>query len=298
MHALPLPLRPTSTSTSSSSGSSFNFSFLLFPSPSHSWGKIKRVTTAHSDRAFITTQLLQYNLNCLHIDSQPLLFKLYHSLFILQVKPNFNFLRELFHYIQQEIKHIHLPTSIQQQQQFLWPTFPISSKSPNLSREAFLFATLFSKYPFILVARNTRNSPFVNPQSNHLHHYITLHPRKKTSNTTVITMGFFEKLQSKLELYRLEKRYIRNRNRRSTFVSNAMYVDGEYVYQTPNATGSSTNSSSETPSEEPRRHSLDMRSTPEYSTQSSSQTEAQIPRKKLNRFSSMPGFGKGSRQEW
>ncbi|ATZ57509.1 hypothetical protein BCIN_15g00840 [Botrytis cinerea B05.10] len=35
-------------------------------------------------------------------------------------------------------------------------------------------------------------------------------------------------INQKLELYRLEKRYINSRNRRSTFVSDAVYVDGEY----------------------------------------------------------------------
>lgn len=58
--------------------------------------------------------------------------------------------------------------------------------------------------------------------------------------------GFFDRLQTtiqqKLELFRLEQRYTRRRHRRSTFVSNAVYVDGEYVYQTPNSTGSSSSS--------------------------------------------------------
>ncbi|KAI9809615.1 MAG: hypothetical protein M1825_000047, partial [Sarcosagium campestre] len=31
------------------------------------------------------------------------------------------------------------------------------------------------------------------------------------------------------ELYRLEQRYTRQRRRRSTFVSGARYVDGEYI---------------------------------------------------------------------
>ncbi|QSZ28809.1 hypothetical protein DSL72_003314 [Monilinia vaccinii-corymbosi] len=37
-----------------------------------------------------------------------------------------------------------------------------------------------------------------------------------------------EIINQKLELYRLEKRYINSRKRRSTFVSDAVYVDGEY----------------------------------------------------------------------
>ncbi|KAL2752037.1 hypothetical protein ACRALDRAFT_2030279 [Sodiomyces alcalophilus JCM 7366] len=58
--------------------------------------------------------------------------------------------------------------------------------------------------------------------------------------------SFFDRIQTsiqqKLELFRLEQRYTRRRHRRSTFVSNAVYVDGEYVYQTPNSTGSSSSS--------------------------------------------------------
>ncbi|KAF9696618.1 hypothetical protein EKO04_005641 [Ascochyta lentis] len=42
-------------------------------------------------------------------------------------------------------------------------------------------------------------------------------------------MGLFEKMQARLELYRLEQRYTR-REKRSTFISEAQYVDGEYVY--------------------------------------------------------------------
>ncbi|KAF2819759.1 hypothetical protein CC86DRAFT_127870 [Ophiobolus disseminans] len=42
-------------------------------------------------------------------------------------------------------------------------------------------------------------------------------------------MGIFDKLQARLELYRLEQRYTR-REKRTTFISEAQYVDGEYVY--------------------------------------------------------------------
>ncbi|KAF2134872.1 hypothetical protein P153DRAFT_278877 [Dothidotthia symphoricarpi CBS 119687] len=57
-------------------------------------------------------------------------------------------------------------------------------------------------------------------------------------------MGFFDKLQARLELYRLEQRYTR-REKRTTFISDAHYVDGEYVYaSSPSSakTSSSTNS--------------------------------------------------------
>ncbi|KAK2628843.1 hypothetical protein QTJ16_001946 [Diplocarpon rosae] len=43
-------------------------------------------------------------------------------------------------------------------------------------------------------------------------------------------MNLLELINSKLELFRLEQRYTRRRSRRSTFVSEAQYVDGEYVY--------------------------------------------------------------------
>ncbi|KAI1424175.1 hypothetical protein F5Y12DRAFT_753487 [Xylaria sp. FL1777] len=102
-------------------------------------------------------------------------------------------------------------------------------------------------------------------------------------------MGFLAKIQSKLELYRLEKRYTRNRHRRSTFVSNAMYVDGEYVLQTPSSTGSSTTRTND-------RHSVEMPVVPEYPNESQTSSSAS---RRLHRFSSMPGFGsKNSRREW
>ncbi|KAK8034428.1 hypothetical protein PG993_009423 [Apiospora rasikravindrae] len=100
--------------------------------------------------------------------------------------------------------------------------------------------------------------------------------------------SFLEKIQAKIELYRLEQRYTRNRNRRSTFISNAVYVDGEYVYNTPNTTGSSTNSSSSSsPVEQYSRHSAEDPRSPTHVLES--QTPAQ--KKRLNRLSSMPGFG-------
>ncbi|KAI0876220.1 hypothetical protein GGS24DRAFT_452447 [Hypoxylon argillaceum] len=110
-------------------------------------------------------------------------------------------------------------------------------------------------------------------------------------------MGFFEKIQSKLEIYRLEKRYTRNRHRRSTFISNAMYVDGEYVYQTPSSTGSSTTSTTSTrvSARTTARRSLEMPVVPENPDQALAAAQA----KRLHRFSSMPGFGsKSSRREW
>ncbi|KAF9248567.1 hypothetical protein DTO027I6_512 [Penicillium roqueforti] len=61
---------------------------------------------------------------------------------------------------------------------------------------------------------------------------------------STVTMGLFDKLQAKLELYRLEQRYAR-RKHRSNFSTGAQYVDGEYVYtgpSSPTSTGSSKQS--------------------------------------------------------
>ncbi|KAF2729002.1 hypothetical protein EJ04DRAFT_569021 [Polyplosphaeria fusca] len=55
-------------------------------------------------------------------------------------------------------------------------------------------------------------------------------------------MGIFEKLHARLELYRLEQRYTR-REKRTTFFSDAQYVDGEYVYaSSPTSTKTSSSS--------------------------------------------------------
>jgi len=57
-------------------------------------------------------------------------------------------------------------------------------------------------------------------------------------------MGFLESLRSKYEIYRLEQRYTR-RDKRTTFASGAVYVDGEYVYSTnSNSSASSPTSMS------------------------------------------------------
>ncbi|KAI5920539.1 hypothetical protein F4810DRAFT_682358 [Camillea tinctor] len=106
--------------------------------------------------------------------------------------------------------------------------------------------------------------------------------------------SLLEKIQAKIELYRLEQRYTRNRHRRSAFVSNAMYVDGEYVYQTPNTTGSSTNSSNassaaSSPVDQTRRRSFEDPASPTHQT--TIEADTSIRKKRSNRFSAMPGFG-------
>ncbi|KAL8377286.1 hypothetical protein RB595_008122 [Gaeumannomyces hyphopodioides] len=87
--------------------------------------------------------------------------------------------------------------------------------------------------------------------------------------------GFIERIQAKIELFRLEQRYTKRRNRRSTFVSNAVYVDGD-----------SPSQASPRPQTPPRRAA-----TAAFTTDNIPEAPAMKPGKKLNRFSSMPGFG-------
>ncbi|KIX00958.1 uncharacterized protein Z518_10024 [Rhinocladiella mackenziei CBS 650.93] len=59
-------------------------------------------------------------------------------------------------------------------------------------------------------------------------------------------MGLIDKLQSKLELYRLEQKYARRKNR-TTFTTGAQYVDGEYIYNSgPDSMRSPTMSTNST----------------------------------------------------
>jgi hypothetical protein len=127
--------------------------------------------------------------------------------------------------------------------------------------------------------------------------------------------SLFDRLQARLELFRLEQRYTRRRNRRSTFVSNATYVDGEYIYNTPTSTGSSgyTSSSSRTNSNTAANTFAtgignNKMSEREMAAQAELQAERELraqeaieeeerraaekrSARKLNRWSSMPGFG-------
>jgi hypothetical protein len=96
-------------------------------------------------------------------------------------------------------------------------------------------------------------------------------------------MGIMDRIHAKIELFRLEQRYTRRRNRRSTFVSNAIYVDGEYIYQTPASTGSTTNTAASSSAASP--------TTSTSGSNSGAASPVDRPGKYLNRFSSMPGFG-------
>lgn len=109
--------------------------------------------------------------------------------------------------------------------------------------------------------------------------------------------SLLDRIQAKLEFFRLEQHYTRRRHRRSTFVSNAVYVDGEYVLQTPSSTGSSNDSSlasvdalhgehvGAAAKARHHHHHQDMAPMME------DEPVAPMPsRKRLNRFSSMPSF--------
>lgn len=108
--------------------------------------------------------------------------------------------------------------------------------------------------------------------------------------------GIIERIQQKIELFRLEQRYTRRRHRRSTFQSNAVYVDGEYVYQTPNTTGtsSSTGSTRSKESSSPRVNAL-HHVEPVSPTIESTQIETK-QKKRLSRFGSISGFGSSGKQ--
>ena len=76
----------------------------------------------------------------------------------------------------------------------------------------------------------TRQAPPILPAPIHIHK-----PNQK--------MGLFETLRAKLEIYRLEQRCTR-RDKRSTWVSGAQYVNGEYVYGNESTVTSPTSSTS------------------------------------------------------
>ncbi|SPJ83793.1 uncharacterized protein FTOL_10309 [Fusarium torulosum] len=122
--------------------------------------------------------------------------------------------------------------------------------------------------------------------------------------------SLMDKIQAKLELFRLEQRYTRRRHRRSTFVSNAVYVDGEYVYQTPNSTGSSSGSSNMDALHgdkagvnslaSPSPVIIDEHHFPSETQHQQQLQQPQMPtaeRKRLNRFSSIPHFGGSSNKQ-
>ncbi|KAM0719149.1 hypothetical protein Q7P37_005054 [Cladosporium fusiforme] len=54
-------------------------------------------------------------------------------------------------------------------------------------------------------------------------------------------MGLIDSLRAKLEIYRLEQKYTR-REKRTTFISGAQYVNGEYIYGNESTVTSPTSS--------------------------------------------------------
>ncbi|KAK3345934.1 hypothetical protein B0T25DRAFT_265890 [Lasiosphaeria hispida] len=104
-------------------------------------------------------------------------------------------------------------------------------------------------------------------------------------------LNILDRIQAKIELFRLEQRYTRRRHRRSTFVSNAIYVDGEYIYNSPNTTGSSSNTSRMPPVEEMATPSPQSPASPTSPTSPTESPQVSKAQKRLNRWSSMPGFG-------
>ncbi|GAO19736.1 uncharacterized protein UV8b_01394 [Ustilaginoidea virens] len=103
--------------------------------------------------------------------------------------------------------------------------------------------------------------------------------------------SLLDRIQAKLEIFRLEQRYTRRRNRRSTFQSNAIYVDGEYVFQTPSSTGSSADSSqARVNALHGEMMSPNKSTTPVPGFSTDLRTEASTERKRLKRFSSIPSF--------
>ncbi|OAQ98066.1 hypothetical protein LLEC1_02319 [Akanthomyces lecanii] len=99
--------------------------------------------------------------------------------------------------------------------------------------------------------------------------------------------SLLDRIQAKLEFFRLEQHYTRRRHRRSTFVSNA----------TPSATGSSTDSNLNRTDALHGEHvgasksnlGRDMPSSP-LMDMDDEPVGPMPPRKRLNRFRSMPSF--------
>ncbi|KYK54787.1 hypothetical protein DCS_06747 [Drechmeria coniospora] len=121
-----------------------------------------------------------------------------------------------------------------------------------------------------------------------------LHRPVSTPTTAAMGQSFIHRIQAKLELFRLEKRYTQRRHRRSAFVSNAVYVDGEYIYQTPNSTGSYTDFNGnridalhgeKAVAVSAAKHTAIMAATPASTAIPASDS------KRVHRFGEMPGIG-------
>lgn len=86
----------------------------------------------------------------------------------------------------------------------------------------------FSKHRYS--NRITASLHTISPASQSVEATPTLSATLLQITSSTATMRFMDLINQKIELFRLEQRYTRRRNRRSTFVSEAQYVDGEYIY--------------------------------------------------------------------
>jgi len=79
----------------------------------------------------------------------------------------------------------------------------------------------------------------------------------RSQPTATMKISLLDRISAKIELWRLEQRYTKRRHRRSTFVSDAIYVDGEYVHATsPSSSWAATSPTSALHGEAPapKRH--------------------------------------------
>ncbi|KAH6677445.1 hypothetical protein B0J14DRAFT_475572 [Halenospora varia] len=79
-------------------------------------------------------------------------------------------------------------------------------------------------------------------------------------------MNLLDILHQKLELFRLEQRYTKRRNRRSTFVSEAQYVDGEYIYSPTSSYSAKCSAGSDSDEDRTSKESKDSKSSRRLST--------------------------------
>lgn len=107
-------------------------------------------------------------------------------------------------------------------------------------------------------------------------------------------MNLIDLLHQKLELFRLEQRYTRRRHRRSTFISEAVYVDGEYVYAPTSAYANKNHTGSSDSGEERESGSVRESERGNRNAERSEETSVEKESKGSRRLSKMGlGWGKG-----
>jgi len=134
---------------------------------------------------------------------------------------------------------------------------PFSSEaSSNKPRSVLEGALRIHEKPSIYPLHPRRISNFVELVFNRIFRLVHVRqlPPKPTDvpHKSLTMVNLFDLISQKIELFRLEQRYTRRRNRRSTFVSEAQYVDGEYIYS-PTSTYSAKCSAGGSDSEEESR---------------------------------------------